>query len=101
MAGMGVYSLYKDDTVNKKVYTLYDDGVNLTDTLLYDFTLPVGDSVAHSTEFLDFPDAHISDIDSIFIDDNYRKRIKINYTHDFEVDSAYWIEGIGSTNGIQ
>lgn len=101
MSGTGVFSLFKDDVANKKVYTLYDDGATMKDTLLYDFNLTVGSSVSHSIEFLDYPDAQVTDIDSIFIDDNYRKRLMIKYTSDDGPDSTYWIEGIGSTNGIQ
>lgn len=101
MSGTGVYSLFKDDVANKKVYTLYDDGATMKDTLLYDFNLSVGSSVSQSIEFLDYPDAQVTDIDSIFIDDNYRKRLMIKYTSADGPDSTYWIEGIGSTNGIQ
>ncbi len=100
-SGTGVFSLFRDDTVTKKVYTLYDDGVTRKDTLLYDFNLLVGASASHSIEFLDYPDASVSAIDSVFIDGNYRKRIQISYTNDFTPDSTFWIEGIGSTNGIQ
>ncbi len=101
MSGTGVFSLFRDDTVNHKVYTLYDDGAILKDTLLYDFTLTVGSSISHSIEFLDYPDAIVTDVDSIFIEDNFRKRLQIKYTSIDELDSTYWIEGIGSTNGIQ
>lgn len=98
--GAGVFFLFRDDVANKKVYTLYDDGVTQKDTLLYDFNLAVGASASHSIEFLNYPDAQVADVDSIFIGDNYRTRIKIEYTNETFPDSAYWIEGIGSTNGI-
>lgn len=99
--GDGVYSLFRDDISNKKVYTLYDDGVATKDTLLYDFNLTVGASASHSIEYLDYPDAQVTEVDSIFIAGNYRTRIKIEYTNETFPDSAYWIEGVGSTNGIQ
>ncbi|MEZ5013661.1 MAG: T9SS type A sorting domain-containing protein [Chitinophagales bacterium] len=101
MAGTGLVTLLKDDTLNKKVYELYDNGIDLVDTILYDFNLSLGASVTNSIEFLDYPTAHVTAVDSIYIDDNYRKRLKIKYTNGIIADSTYWIEGIGSTNGIQ
>ncbi len=99
--GAGVFFLIRDDIANKKVYTWYGDGITFKDTLLYDFNLAVGASAAHSIEFKNYPDAQVTDVDSIFIGANYRTRIKIEYTNETFPDAAYWIEGIGSTNGIQ
>ena len=122
------FGLYGDTTINnqvyKKVYRIEDDStlnlnnmtyyaairentskqifVKLTDfdedILIYDFSLNIGDTVISNSPYgyLNYDICVIADIDSIEVENNqYRKRFKIN---DWELD--YWIEGIGSIDGL-
>ncbi|MFZ1634546.1 MAG: T9SS type A sorting domain-containing protein [Chitinophagales bacterium] len=95
--------LMREDTINKKVYA-QELAFGWPDTLLYDFNLNIGESAAHCAEFSVanlFPDATVTNIDSIFIG-KYRKRWEIKYTPLVEEGDSvtYWIEGIGSDYGI-
>jgi hypothetical protein len=84
--------LIRQDTLQKKVYYRY----NNRDTLLYDFTLEIGDTVKSFLSNGDFfqPDVVLS-IDSVLIGNSYRKRWLTNQTY-----QIYYIEGIGSTFGL-
>ena len=95
--------LMREDTINKKVYA-QELGLGWPDTLLYDFNLNIGESAAHCAEFSVgnlFPDAVVTNIDSVLIG-TYRKRWEIKYSPLIENGDSitYWIEGIGSDNGI-
>lgn len=95
--------LFLEDSINRKVY-VRDYGLDWPDTLLYDFNLEVGESAAHCAEFSVgnlFPDATVVNIDSFLIG-TYRKRWEIKYTPRIENGDSvtYWIEGVGSDNGI-
>lgn len=94
-----VAGLIREDSATKKVYLnrlgLQFDG----DTLLFDFGITLGQSVNHCFSFAHFDSSKVTQIDSIEIDDSYRKKINIIcYTNGF-VDSTYWIEGIGGVFG--
>ena len=70
--------LIRQDTLQKKVYYRY----NNRDTLLYDFTLEIGDTVKSFLSNGDFfqPDVVLS-IDSVLIGNSYRKRWLTNQTY--------------------
>ena len=95
--------MMREDTINKKVYGR-EYGLDWPDTLMYDFNLNVGESAAGCAEFSVgnlFPDATVINIDSVLIG-TYRKRWEIKYTPLVENGDSitFWIEGIGSDNGI-
>jgi hypothetical protein len=80
------------DTILKKVY-LFLPGSN-TDTLLYDFSLGIGDTLPVGFNNHINPILYVDQIDSVLIGSTYRKR--------FLIPSAMngIIEGIGSTTGL-
>jgi hypothetical protein len=81
---------FRQDIVNKKVY-LYKDGV---DTLAYDYNLNVGDTLPPTCLTFSLSSRpYIRSIDSIIVDNQYRKRFWINGCN------YALIEGIGSTFG--
>lgn len=90
---------------NKKIYFIPDS--DTTEYLIYDFTTQIGDTVkVYALDF--FPPNNVfspelrefvvSDIDSVLIDGNYRKRWYFPATSAHT--DEYWIEGIGSTFGL-
>jgi hypothetical protein len=85
---------FREDTAAKKVYYVYP--FDNTEQLLYDFTLNVGDTV-HGYLARDCSqmstDQSITDIDSVLIGADYRKRWSLG-------NIFYIIEGIGSTKGL-
>jgi hypothetical protein len=88
--------LIRQDIAHKKVYTWSNNG----DTLLYDFNLSLHDTLS-PTYINDQVINYICYIDSIFVDNNYRKRFWL-CTNTGSSDSAYvaLIEGEGSTFGL-
>lgn len=76
---------------NNKWYTFYEN----IDTLLFDFTLNVNDTVRSAYSFLVGDPIIIVAIDSILIDGNYKKRFHLN-----DIGCEYIIEGIGATTGL-
>jgi len=113
-AAKRVYGVYKEAT---EVVYVYRSGnttkYNSTDTsefLLYDFSLKVGDSV-WAAAFFEYDSPYkimmyqytsVLNSDSIIIlnDSSYRKKIFMKIILPYEPDNQYWIEGIGSSNGI-
>ena len=97
--GLGAGFL-RQDIAEKKVYwrNQWTNG----DTLLYDFTLNVGDTL---NSFLNYPDPWtepktILSIDSVLVGTSYRKRFNID-TNIFRTEYTYSIiEGVGSTDGF-
>lgn len=97
------YSFYagaiRQDIVTRKVYYLPKN--SSTDTILYDFTLNVGDTL-RTYNNIGFKHAFVTAIDSILIGTKYRKRWSVdlgapnNGYHFYEKI----IEGIGSTGGL-
>jgi hypothetical protein len=79
---------------NHKWYTFYEN----KDTLLFDFNLDVNDTVYSAYTFLDGDPITISAIDSILIDEEYKRRLHL-YCEDAGV-AEYIIEGIGATSGL-
>ena len=85
----------REDTILRRVYFLPMDSIH--EKLLYDFTLNIGDTLrSYLTTFCHKP--IVTDIDSILINGDYRKRWTVNY------GGCLWdgqiIEGIGSTMGL-
>lgn len=85
--------LFRQDISNKKVYTFQYNA----DTLLYDFNLSLHDTLLPTVlnnQIINY----VCYIDSIFVDNNYRKRFWLSTSG----DSAYvaLIEGEGSTFGL-
>lgn len=85
----------REDTTAKQVYVRFDG--MYSDTLLYDFSLQIGDTLGG---FLGNCNLFtVESIDSVLVGSSFRKRI--NYTsylgdcHDLSI-----IEGIGSTKGL-
>jgi hypothetical protein len=83
------------DNGNGKVYFVPVDSVN--ELIVYDFTAVSGGVVnvyqtpGNSFEFM--PQTYtIGTVDSVLINGEYRKRLS--------VETSYWIEGIGCTNGL-
>lgn len=91
---------------NKQLFMIPKDSLN--EYLMYDFSKSVGDTIiGNSFLFLPFNSSLynceniIESIDSIQIQNLYRKRIKIKSTSSIPTSPIeYWIEGIGSTNGL-
>jgi len=84
---------FREDTAQRKVYFLLPS--YSTDTLLYDFSLNVGDTLPLGINNGGSPVMTINSIDSILINGNYRKRFEIANTSNVSI-----IEGIGSTTGL-
>ncbi len=92
-----LYALIRDDTVAKKVYASFAPNF-IRDTLLYDFSLNVGDTLPAG--YLNYypGNAYVYAIDSILIGSNYRKYYFIADTFGNIIDSI--IEGIGNRLGL-
>ena len=82
-----------EDTVLKKVYLILPGST--TDTLLYDFSLGVGDTIPFGINNQINPILYVDQIDSVQIGNSYRKRLRLGNTVGVDL-----IEGIGSTSGL-
>jgi hypothetical protein len=96
------YGAFREDTVSRKIFFLPPGSTN--DTLLYDFNLNLGDTLALS--YINNPTFTgintVTSIDSILIGTEYHKRFEIsayNWGGNFS-PYVYLIEGIGSTFGL-
>jgi hypothetical protein len=79
---------------NGKWYTLYEG----QDTVLFDFTLDIHDTVySPFTFFVDSP-IIVSGIDSIMVDGEYRRRLHLS--PEYPAGAQYIIESIGATSGL-
>lgn len=88
--------------VDKKIYFIGNDYLGMehaTELLLYDFNLQIGDTIKHDNRERY---SIITDIDSVEVDGELRKRYEINSRSDYpNKEQEYWIEGIGSIkNGL-
>jgi len=83
---VGYAGAIRQDTVQRKVYILFPD--SSAETLMYDFTLSVGDTIKAyvMNRYI------VSAIDSMLIGTQYRKTWAVNY--------GKIIEGIGGTLGL-
>ena len=82
----------RQDSINRKVFII--PPAALTEELLYDFTMQVGDTVQGYIETYHARDV-VESIDTVLVGNNYRKRWKINSGY-----NIYFIEGVGSTYGL-
>src|SRR6185312_11824461 len=95
-----LFCLLREDTTAKRIYASFKPTLGITDTLLYDFNLNLGDTLPPAyNNHMGFKN-YVKAIDSILIGTHYRKQFIITNV----VDSLYWedsiIEGIGSTQGL-
>lgn len=85
---------------NKRIFVIsYNSvfpGSGNSEVLLYDFTKKAGDTIFVGQDGIG-PEGYlvIDHIDSVLIDNNYRKTFFFTTLEEF-----YWIEGIGSTRGL-
>jgi Secretion system C-terminal sorting domain len=92
----------REDSITKKIYFL-EPGTS-HDTLLYDFSLSVGDTLPITYKNDDigpYPTNVISSIDSALVNGSYHKRFNISEAY-LGTDPNYVsiIEGVGSTFGL-
>jgi hypothetical protein len=93
------FASVREDTLNERIYCIQkDDGI---ERLLYDFSLEPGDTISVYS-FWPFFNAEkrwveVINVDSVKINDQYRKRISL--LSEFNNEDI-WIEGIGSTFGL-
>jgi len=101
------FAAIREDTIAEKVYFVpanLDNPQQGTDEyLLYDFAVDVGETINFYTFWPDIwylrEETHVVEsIDSILIDNQYRK--KINFIGKLYYMPEAWIEGIGSTHGL-
>ena len=89
----GYKGAIRQDTLIKKVFFIPPDSI--TETLLYDFTMQVGDTVKGYLESWAYQADKVLSIDSIMVGNTFHKRWYINSGY-----SIYIIEGVGSTYGL-
>jgi hypothetical protein len=89
----GYNGAIRQDTLNRKVFII--PPADITEQLLYDFTLQVGDTVKGYIENIAGIKDAVESVDSVLVGINYHKRWKINSYY-----KIYFIEGIGSTYGL-
>jgi len=95
------FAAIREDTVAEKVYCYKEDYYyGAREYLLYDFSVNVGDVVSFYSFWgfsLIIKEQIVISIDSIMINNQYRRRI--NFEHE-RSGLESWIEGIGSTHGL-
>ena len=94
-----LFCLIREDTVARKVYASFYPNLG-SDTLLYDFSLHVGDTLQASYLNSDTNKNYVKAIDSVFIGSQYRKQIIITNVKDSNYWKDYIIEGMGSVQGL-
>ncbi|MCD4732462.1 MAG: T9SS type A sorting domain-containing protein, partial [Bacteroidales bacterium] len=89
----------REDT-NRKVYYSPLSSTFIEPAMVYDFYAEQNDTLV-ITSFLQYYPTEveivITEVDSILIIDEYRKRIKFSCEY---FDNNFWIEGVGSNNGL-
>jgi hypothetical protein len=88
----------REDTLQKKVF-FHPIASTASETVIYDFSLHVGDTLAPS--YISQANNYVSSIDSILIGASYRKKFNISLLP-VNSSSSYvaLIEGVGSTFGL-
>jgi hypothetical protein len=86
---------YRNDTAGKRVY--FVPPTTISDTLLYDFDLALGDTSRTYLSGLTGEDWIVTNIDSVLLGGQYHKRFKLNNCYP---KTLYLIEGMGSTFGL-
>jgi len=94
---VGNQGYIRQNVLERKVY--YIPHSEDQEKLLYDFNLTIGDSIkGYLNDFIPNDYANVvQSIDSVFVDNGYRKRWNIDTTNYF----VSIIEGIGSTYGLK
>ena len=100
------FAAIREDTIAEKVYCVnptygipYTDARDEREVLLYDFYVNTRDTVCYYSFWSgEFIKQIVESIDSVLIDNQYRK--KINFINDYWGYPESWIEGIGSTRGV-
>lgn len=96
------FALIREDINEKKVYAIYKDSTN--EHLLYDFSLEVGDETVVfplASEVYSGPvSVKVDSVDSVYIYDDYRRKLHISGIEENDFFTEEWIEGIGSTFGL-
>lgn len=90
---VGYRGAIRQDTASRKVYIIPPSSD--IEFLLYDFSLQIGDTVKGYLQSLNFGLDIVEAIDSIFVDNTYRTRWKINSCYEI-----FLVEGMGSTYGL-
>ncbi|MDR1372814.1 MAG: T9SS type A sorting domain-containing protein [Dysgonamonadaceae bacterium] len=98
------FAAVREDTVGAKIYVQVPDHPEL---LLADFDVKAGDEITVYNLFgchYFFPDCYpepipvkVESVDSILIDNQYRKRVNFNHPWDWYGNES-WVEGIGDIN---
>lgn len=78
---------------------LYLRRLNGVEEILYKYNLNVGDSIATINRFIGVPKYIIEKIDSVLINNVFRRRYTMTYDNTTSLKET-WIEGIGSSKGI-
>lgn len=94
--GLGYQGAIRQDTLARKVFIILPDSI--TESILYDFTQNVGDTLNSILSDFCYPDI-ISSIDSILIGNTYHRRIN-TYATGCNNTGTQFIEGIGSDKGL-
>src|ERR1051326_2111949 len=95
---LGYAGAYRQDTAQKKILLRLPSAIS--DTILYDFNLLVGNAIPQNWYISASPQSIISSIDSILIGTNYRKRFNFIMSGHMPDTVQSLIEGIGSTTGL-
>jgi hypothetical protein len=85
----------REDSSAKIVYFID----SLTEKVLYNFNLQIGDSINIKTKLLSYEWYFITRIDSVNTLTGFRKKITLKNNSNI-IDTINWIEGIGSDYGI-
>ncbi len=89
----GYKGAIRQDTLNRTVFIV--PPAKVTEQLLYDFSMQVGDTVRGYIETNTNPKDVVESIDSVLVGNNYHKRWNINSNYYIS-----FIEGVGSTYGL-
>ncbi len=79
--------IVREDSILQKVY--FWDSNKKVESVLYDFSVKVGDSVLTKNNFY----AKVTNVDSVLIDNKFRKRIILDF-----IGLETWIVGIGNVS---
>ena len=96
------FGAYREDTL-KHIYACCTSDLGTQDSLLYDFTLKVGDTLRQYNSHSNFsPQPYtVNSIDSVLVSGSYRKRFNLKINNDTMIGRIpSIIEGIGSTQGL-
>jgi hypothetical protein len=86
----------RNDTAQRKVYFLRSS--DTTESLLYDFSLSIGDTLHPGFNNLNAGDVVVDSFDSVFVGNNYRRIMYVNSYGGGSISGI--IEGIGSQSGL-